>query len=329
MASRPGQEARPLPGPALRELAEERGRRVGTAVRADALDKDLAYRQIVAGEFSSVTPENEMKWDAVQPERGRFSYGPADEIVGFAQEHGQQVRGHTLVWHSQLPAWVNELGADDLRSAMREHIRQVMGHFGGQIVAWDVVNEAISDRGRLRPSAFLRRLGPGYVAEAFRAAREAGPQTKLYINDFGIEGINPKSDRLYALVRELKAQGVPIDGVGFQMHVNTRGVPDSFPDNLRRFAALGLELAVTEADVALRVPATPARRRVQARVFAEAVRGCLAVDACRSFTFWGFTDSRSWISETRAGFGAATLLNEELRPKPAYRAVQRVLRGGS
>ena len=329
MATRPGQDAKPLPGPSLRALAEERGRRVGTAVRAEPLRDDLAYRQVVAGEFSSVTPENEMKWDAVQAEPGRFEYAAADEIVGTALKYGQQARGHTLVWHSQLPDWVRALGPEQLRRAMREHVGRVVGHFGGRVAAWDVVNEAVSDRGELRPSVFLRRLGTGYVAEAFRAAREASPEPKLYINDFGIEGINPKSDRLYALVRELKAQGVPIDGVGFQMHVNLRGVPDSFVDNLRRFAALGVELALTEADVALRLPATPARRRVQARVFAEAVRGCLAVDPCRSLTFWGFTDSRSWISETRAGFGAATLLNDELRPKPAYRAVQRALRGGS
>lgn len=323
--SRPGSEAQPLGGPPLRELATADGRRVGTAVRADALADDLAYRQIVAGQFSSVTPENEMKWSHLQPEQGRFAYGPADDIVAFALEHGQVVRGHTLVWHNQLPGWVPGLGARDLRAAMLEHVRRVAEHFKGRIAQWDVVNEAITDAGRLRRRPFAEKLGPGYVAEAFRTARRADPRAKLFINDYGIEGINRKSDRLYALVAELKRAGVPVDGVGFQMHVNLEGVPETFVANLRRFAALGLDLAVTEADVALRVPPSEEDLRAQGRVFADAVRGCRAVPECRSFTFWGFTDSRSWISETRPGFGAATLLDERLRPKPAYRAVQRAL----
>ncbi|MDQ3849592.1 MAG: endo-1,4-beta-xylanase [Actinomycetota bacterium] len=309
----------------MRDLARADGRRVGTAVRADALRRDLAYRQIVAREFSSVTPENEMKWALVQPEQGSFDFSAADEIVDAALRAGQVVRGHTLVWHSQLPGWVGGLGPERLRFAMRDHIRRVVEHFGDRVTTWDVVNEPLGDDGRLRPSVFEKRLGPGYIADAFRSARTSAPGARLYVNDYGIEGINRKSDRLYELVRELRAQGVPIDGVGFQMHVNLRGVPDSFRANLRRFAALGLELAVTEADVALRAPAGAPALRAQARVFADAVRGCVAVPACRSFTFWGFTDSRSWISETRRGFGSATPLDGELRPKPAYAAVQRAL----
>ncbi|MBA3327719.1 MAG: endo-1,4-beta-xylanase [Solirubrobacterales bacterium] len=323
--TRPGAEAKPLPGTPLRELAQAEGRRVGTAVQARALERDRAYGQLVAGQFSSVTPENEMKWDVVAPEQGTFEFGPADEIVGRAHDAGQVVRGHTLVWHSQTPGWLGPLDAEELRAAMLEHIARVAGHFRGRVATWDVVNEAITDRGRLRRSVFLQRLGPGYVAQAFRAAREADPDAKLFINDFGIEGINPKSDRLYALVRELKAQGAPVDGVGFQMHVNLKGVPADFAANLRRFVALGVEVAVTEADVALRQPASEGDLAAQARVFTDALRGCLEVAKCRSFTFWGFTDSRSWIPENQPGFGRATLLDSRLRPKPAYEAVQRAL----
>jgi endo-1,4-beta-xylanase len=290
------------------------------------LERDLAYRQLIAAQFSSVTPENEMKWALVQPEEGEFEFGPADDIVERAESFGQVVRGHTLVWHLQTPGWLAPLGADELRAAMREHIRRVAGHYRGRVATWDVVNEAITDRGNLRRSVFYQRLGRGYVADAFRAAREADPGAKLFINDFGIEGVNAKSDRLYALVRDLKADGVPVDGVGFQMHVNLKGVPADFTDNLRRFAALGVEVAVTEADVALEQPASAEDLRAQGRVFADALRGCLAVPECRSFTFWGFTDSRSWIPENQPGFGQATLLDSRLRPKPAYEAVQRALR---
>lgn len=324
--ARQGGDAKPLPGPPLRELAEKRSMYVGTAVRADELKHNLAYRQLVAAQWGSVTPENEMKWAIVEPERGEFQFTFADEIVDFAEQAGQAVRGHALVFHSQLPGWVAGLGREEMREATEEHIRRVMGHYRGRVAVWDVVNEALTDHGGLRRSPFLVTLGPDYIAQAFRIARRADPKARLHINEVGADAINPKSDRLYALVRSLRARGVPIDGVGFQMHVNLAGVPPTYVANLRRFAALGVELAITEADVGVKLPASAAELRAQARVYRTIVRGCLSVKACRSLTFWGFTDGRSWISETQPGMGAATLLDEKLRPKPAFRAVQRALR---
>jgi endo-1,4-beta-xylanase len=299
---------------------------VGTAVRGEALERNRAYRQVVAAQFSSVTPENEMKWSAVEPGRGDFTFDAADAIVDEARAAKQKVRGHTLVWHLQLPDWVKDLGAEDLRAAMHEHIRRVMGRFDEDVGVWDVVNEPISDSGGLRPSVFMRRLGPGFIADAFRTARTADADAKLYLNEIGAEGINAKSNRLYEVVAGLQAQGVPIDGVGFQTHANLQGLPPGFVENMRRFKALGLDIAITEADVALKLPPSAADLQAQADVYAQIVRSCLAVD-CRSLTFWGFTDGRSWISETQAGMGAATLLDEQLRPKPAFFAVQRALGG--
>jgi endo-1,4-beta-xylanase len=324
--ARGGADAKPLPGTPLRELAKRRGIAVGTAVRADVLKRNRAYRQVAAAQFSSVTPENGMKWANIEPARGDFDFDLGDEVVDKAREAGQQVRGHVLVWHFQLPDWVRQLGPEELRAATREHIRQVIGHYDKDVATWDVVNEPIDDRGGLRQSVFLRRLGPGYIADAFRTARAADPDAKLYLNEIGAEGINPKSDRLYELVRDLKAQGVPIDGVGFETHTNLDGVPDDFVENMQRFKALGVDVAVTEADVALRLPPSDADLRRQADVYAQIVHDCFAV-RCRSLTVWGFTDGHSWISETQAGMGAATLLNEELRPKPAFFAVQRALGG--
>jgi endo-1,4-beta-xylanase len=324
--ARGGGDAKPLPGPALRDLAKRRGIEVGTAVRDDVLKRNRAYRQLVAAQFSSVTPENEMKWYAVEPKRGELHFGPADDIVGRAKDAGQKVRGHTLVWHSQLPDWVKQLGPEDLRQAMREHIRRVMEHFAKDVGVWDVVNEPITDQGGLRESVFLRRLGPGFIEDAFRTARAADPDAKLYLNEIGAEGINPKSNRLYEIVRDLKARGVPIDGVGFQTHANLNGLPADMVANMRRFRALGLDVAITEADVGLKLPPSAADLDAQAKIYAQIVQNCLAVD-CRSLTFWGFTDGRSWISETQAGMGAATLLDESLRPKPAFAAVQQALAG--
>jgi endo-1,4-beta-xylanase len=268
-----------------------------------------------------------MKWYAIEPVRGEFAFKPADAIVEQAREAEQPIRGHTLVWHAQLPEWVRQLGPSQLREATHEHIRRVMGHYADDVTVWDVVNEPISDGGGLRNSVFLRRLGPGFIADAFRTARAVDADAKLYLNEIGAEGINAKSNRLYEIVRELKQQGVPIDGVGFQTHANLKGLPDDFAANMQRFRRLGLDVAITEADVALRVPPDEAKLRAQARVYAQIVRSCLAVE-CRSLTFWGFTDGRSWISETQAGMGAATLLDEQLRPKPAFAAVQEALGGG-
>jgi endo-1,4-beta-xylanase len=290
------------------------------------LKRNRAYRELVAAQFSSVTPENEMKWYAVEPKRSEFSFGAADAIVDKARDAHQKVRGHTLVWHAQLPGWVKKLGSDDLRAAMNEHIARVMDHFKDDVGVWDVVNEPITDRGTLRNSVFMRRLGPGYIADAFRSARAADADAKLYLNEIGAEGINAKSNELYEIVRGLKAAGVPIDGVGFQTHANLDGLPPDFVENMRRFKALGLDIAITEADVGLKLPPSAADLQAQAEIYAQIVRSCLAVE-CRSLTFWGFTDGRSWISETQAGMGAATLLDEELRPKPAFFAVQRALAG--
>ena len=324
--ARGGGDAEPLPGQPLRELAKARGLEVGTAVRADQLERNRAYRQTVAQQFSTVTPENEMKWGFVEPERGEFEFGAAEEIVEHARDAGQKVRGHTLVWHFQLPGWVRELGPRELRAAMKEHIQRVVRHFRDDVGVWDVVNEPISDRGGLRPSVFMRRLGQGYIARAFRLAHDADPDAKLYLNEIGAEGINAKSNRLYEVVAGLKREGVPIDGVGFQVHSNLSGLPDDFVENMRRFAALGLDIAITEADVGVKLPAGAEDLEAQARIYSQIVRSCRLV-SCKSLTFWGFTDGRSWISETQPGMGAATLLDESLAPKPAFYAVQDALGG--
>jgi len=325
--ARGGGDAPPLPGEPLRAVAKQRGIELGTAVRGDVLKTNRAYRQLVAAQFSTVTPENEMKWALVEPTRGDFAFDRADDIVQRAREAGQKTRGHTLVWHAQLPGWVRELGASELRQATREHIRGVMGHFAEQVGVWDVVNEPITDRGGLRRSVFLRRLGEGYIEDAFRTASAVDADARLYLNEIGAEGIGPKSNRLYEVVRGLKARGVPIDGVGFQTHSNLEGLPGDFVANMRRFKALGLDVAITEADVALKLPASAADLRAQADVYGQIVRACESV-ACASLTFWGFTDARSWISETQPGNGKATLLDESLRPKPAFGAVQAALAKG-
>jgi endo-1,4-beta-xylanase len=205
---------------------------------------------------------------------------------------------------------------------MAEHIGTVVGRYRGRVAAWDVVNEVVADRGGpLRDTAFSRRLGAGYIGEAFRIAHEADPGALLFYNDYGAEGLGDKSDRVLALVSGLVARGVPIHGVGLQMHLRADALPATghLRANIRRLAELGLLVAVSEMDVqAHMLPGDrPARLAAQRRVYRDVVAACVAEPACRAVTFWGFTDAHSWIDRP-AGFEGALLFDEGLVPKPAY-----------
>ncbi|WP_086664701.1 endo-1,4-beta-xylanase [Lentzea kentuckyensis] len=308
-----------VPASAAGPLKDITNRYVGSAVAAQTLNSEADYRSVLTREFDSVTPENEMKWAVVEPNRGQFNWSGADAIVNYARQNGKTVRGHTLVWHSQYPNWLNNLGSSELRSVVQQHINTEMGRYRGRIRAWDVVNEMFNDDGSRRQSIFQQRMGDSYVADAFRWARAADPSAKLYINDYNTEGVNAKSNALYNLVRTLKQQGVPIDGVGIQTHLSTQyGFPTSMRQNIERLAALGLDVAITEADVRIPLPADSTKLNTQANYFKQIWDACHAVSRCVEFTTWGFTDRHSWVPGTFPGEGAACLYDTNLRPKPAY-----------
>jgi endo-1,4-beta-xylanase len=310
----------------LRDLTERP--LIGTAVNTDLLGSDPTYTAILDREFNSVTPENAMKWESVEAQRGVLDFSAADRLVAHARAHHQIVRGHTLVWHSQLPAWLTSgtFTNDELEAILHKHITDEVSHFRGRIYAWDVVNEAFNEDGTLRDTIWLRQLGPGYIAKAFRWAHQADPHAKLYYNDYNLESIGPKSDAALALVNQLKAQHVPIDGVGFQGHLGIQyPYPDTFGENLARFAAAGVDVAITEADVRMVLPVTPEKLATQATYFGDMMRSCVAVPRCVSFTLWGFTDKYSWVPGFFAGEGAATPLDEQFQPKPAYFALRDAL----
>ncbi|MEU7390921.1 non-reducing end alpha-L-arabinofuranosidase family hydrolase [Streptomyces tanashiensis] len=293
------------------------GRYFGTAVASGRLG-DPAYTAISDREFNMITPENEMKWDAVEPSRGRFDFAPADRIVDRAQARGQRLRGHTTVWHSQLPSWVSSIrDAKTLRSVMNHHITTQLTHYKGKIYAWDVVNEAFADggSGRLRDSVFQKVLGDGFIEEAFRTARAADPSAKLCYNDYNIENwSDAKTQGVYRMVKDFKSRGVPIDCVGLQSHFGAGGPPASFKTTLANFAALGVDVQITELDIA---QASPIH-------YADAVKACLSVARCTGITVWGVRDSDSWRS------GESPLLfDNNGKPKPAYAAVMNALSSGS
>lgn len=293
------------------------GRYFGTAVAAGRLG-DSGYTAIADREFNMITPENEMKWDAIEPSRGNFNFGPADRIVDRALARGQRLRGHTTVWHSQLPSWVSSIReARTLRSVMNNHITTQMTHYKGKIYAWDVVNEAFADggSGRLRDSVFQKVLGNGFIEEAFRTARAADSSAKLCYNDYNIENwSDAKTQGVYRMVKDFRARGVPIDCVGFQSHFSAGGPPASFRTTLAAFAALGVDVQITELDIA---QASPTH-------YANTVSTCLSVARCTGITLWGVRDSDSW-----RGGEHPLLFDDNGKPKPAYTAVMNALKSGS
>ena len=311
----------------LRDLAAQNGgRHFGTALTYNPLNSDSQYRDIAAAQFSAVTHENEMKWEALEPQQGQYNWSQADSIINFAKANNQIVRGHTLVWHNQNPSWLTESAFTpaELRQILRDHIKTQVRHFKGRVYQWDVVNEVFNDDGTPRDTIWLRALGPGYIADAFRWAHEADPAAVLYLNDYGIEQPGPKADAYYELARQLLAEGVPLGGMGFQGHLSfDYPYPSGLQQNLQRFADLGLEVAITELDV--RMPVDPAPgvelQEEQARWFADVLDACLKVSRCESVTLWGTNDRYSWVPSVFPGEGFATPWNDDSTRKPAYKSL--------
>jgi endo-1,4-beta-xylanase len=321
--------ATPAAADPLRVHADARGVYIGDAVDNNEIT-DAQYRPLIGTEFNSLTPGNAMKWDTTEPTQGQFNYTRGDAIVDLAESNDQIVRGHTLVWHQQTPSWVQNLSPDDLRSALSNHITNVVNHYEGQLYAWDVVNEPLNEDGTMRDSFWYQKLGASYIADAFRAARAADPDVKLYINDYNTDGMGAKSNGMYTLVQSLLSQGVPIDGVGFQAHLAIQyGFPSQMRQNLQRFADLGLDVAITELDVRMQLPVDSTKLATQATYYRNVVDACLAVARCVGITTWGYTDKYSWVPNTFPGEGAALLVDENFQVKPAYTAVHDALAGGS
>jgi endo-1,4-beta-xylanase len=314
-------------GTPLRTLAEAKGKYFGSDMTGNLLSNSTVTT-LDAQQFDMITPGNEMKWDTTEPSNGSFNFGPGDQIVSFAKSHNDRVRGHNLVWHSQLPSWVSSLPLNQVQSAMETHITTEVTHYKGQIYAWDVVNEPFNDDGTLRQDVFYNAMGSGYIADALRTAHAADPNAKLYLNDYNIEGENAKSNAMYSLVQSLKSQGVPIDGVGLESHFILGQVPSSMLANMQRFAALGVNVAVTELDDRIQLPASSANLQQQASDFSTVVSDCMQVSACPGVTQWAVGDADSWIPGTFSGFGAATMFDQNYQPKPAFTAAQNALGGG-
>jgi len=347
-----GPAARPDgPVPSLAKLYQ-RYFPIGAAVNPSTL---VIQGELLEAQVNSLVAENDMKWERIHPMPGNepadYNFAPADKIVAFAREHGMLVRGHTLVWHQQVPAWVfagaggGRATREEVLRRMRQHIDTLLHHFKGEVYCWDVVNEAIADGGgRWRTdSPWYEAAGapvggdgvPEYIEKAFEYARAADPNVKLFYNDYGISS-GGKLERALMLVRALKAKGL-IDGVGIQGHWQIQSVnPAMVQMAIDRFAALGVEVQITELDLSVyrwgdesSLPSLPPERaRLQAKIYGElfeVFREEAAAGKLTGVTFWGIADDHTWLDNfpVPGRKNWPFLFDVHHRPKPAFWAVAR------
>ena len=313
--------------PALRELASARGMGIGTAVSALPLDCDPAYADALGHEFNMLTIENALEFGPVHPEPERYDLNAADAIIGFAEAHAMQVRGHALVWHQMNPKWIDraDFTREEWSETLRAHITTVVGYYKGRVQVWDVVNEAVDDDAHgLRKTVWLEGVGPDYIDKAFTWAHAADPNALLFYNDYGAEGLNAKSDKVYELVKGMLDRGVPVHGVGLQMHLSIEDAPDpeEVRANIQRLGDLGLQVHITAMDV--RLPDDPDLEmyKKQAEVYRQMMAICVDEPSRTAFVMWGFTDRYSQTPRLFPGEGEALLFDAAYQPKPAYVALQ-------
>ena len=327
-------------GQSLRREADRVGLLVGTAVRPEQLSEQ-AYAETLAHEYNMVEAEDAMKWWVVRPDAATFNFGPADRMVDFARVHGMKVRGHTLVWDHSNPKWLAERKwtPPELSIVLRDHITREVGHFRGRVFAWDVVNEAFDEHGHLRPSIWYDQPGIGFAAEsaryieqAFQWAHAADPDALLFYNEAEVETYDAKADAVAAMVQDFRGRGVPIDGVGLQLH---QWGPNPDVERIRRtiarFTALSVHVHITELDVPLRVDPEggvidPQDLVRQAEAYRKIVLACVEQPGCTVIQTWGFTDKYSWVrSHSKGTQGAALPFDRNYSPEPAYDALKKAV----
>lgn len=308
------------PGARLRELAAARDLLFGYAALLKFYEQPdgAIYADIAAEEFNLVTTENSLKWDRLNPLPGKYRWAEADNLVSHAKARRQAVHGHTLIWHRQLPAWIQRTDPADRETHMREFIDRVLTRYGNDIPIWDVVNEALEEDGTFRSSIWFDAMGAEFIDTAFRQARASAPNATLIYNEYDVSFAGPKADGLMALMQSLRDANTPVDGVGFQMHLDTDfDRYDEVAANFQTIADMDLDIYITELDVSIRDGQTEEQ---QATVFAEVLSLCLEQPRCKAYQTWGFTDMYSWRSEYRP-----LIMDDRYQIKPAYEALQRRL----
>ena len=310
--------------------------KIGAAIEPSQLTS--AEAPLLAAHFNSIVAENVMKPADIQPKEGAYNFAPADKLVAYAQAHSMVMRGHTLLWHLRTPEWMwtDKAGAPASRelvlARLKSHIETVVGRYKGAVYAWDVVNEVIDEKqpNCLRKDKWFAATGEDYIEQAFRYAHAADPKARLYINDYSTEE-PAKRQCLERIVKGLLARGVPVHGVGHQMHVSIYGPSvASIDESLTTFARLGLENQVTELDVSLYkyqakslADSEAKLLELQSRRYGELMTAFLAHPELRAVTLWGISDSHTWLNhgEYEGRNDSPLLFDRQQRPKPAFHSM--------
>jgi len=310
----------------LRDLGNNHGKLIGSCAAQSHLSESQ-YSQILGQQFSVITPENEMKWSATEPSRNQFTFTQGDAILNFAVSHNQKVRGHNLAWGQYNPSWLENgnFNATSKQAILKNHITNVMNHYKGKLLCWDVVNEAVLDNptsgNTLKHNVWYPDV-PNYIDLAFQWASQVDSSVKLFYNDYSAEGAgSAKSDAVYELVKSMKSRGIPIHGVGLQYHVSLQYSPSisAVATNIQRLADLGLEVHITELDISTQGGSGSQAQvlQAQATLYANIIKVCLANPKCTSFVTWGFTDKYTWLGSNLQPL----LYDTNYQPKPSYNSL--------
>ncbi len=319
---------------------------IGTALNAEQIEeKDPKAAVLVPQQFNMATPENIMKAEVIHPQWGTYNFDLADKMIEYGKKHNIKINGHTLIWHSQLPAFARQIqSVDSFKTFFTDHINTVAGRYSGKIFSWDVVNEALNEDGTMRKSVFLNKMGDNFVTEAFRLAAAASPNTELYYNDYNNEQPAKRAGCI-ALIKKVQAAGVRIDGVGIQGHWHVGKVPlKDIEESILQYSALGLKVMFTELDIEV-LPRNFQGADVNQRMksdpslnpyvngLPDSVQQQLAKDYQALFnlflkhkdkitrvTFWGVNDGQSWLNgwPVRGRTNYPLLFDRQFMPKPAF-----------
>ncbi len=330
--------------------------RIGAAINARQINgQDARAAGIISTQFSTISPENDLKWERIHPKPGVYNFDIADKYVELGEKTKMFIVGHTLVWHAQTPRWVfqddagNPVSRDELLKRMKEHISTVVGRYKGRIGGWDVVNEALNEDGTMRQSQWYKIIGDDFIEKAFEFAHEADPKAELYYNDYSLEN-EPKRKGAVELVKKLKAKGIKIHAVGLQGHDSLDWPTlEQQEATILAFKQLGVKVAVTELDVSVLPspdnqnsadisrtaemkaalnPYTAGLPEKAQQQLADRYRDLFTVymkyrDTVERITFWGVTDGDSWKNgfPVRGRTDYPLLFDRDGKPKLAFDAV--------
>jgi endo-1,4-beta-xylanase len=306
---------------------------VGAAVKIKLLRNNAVYRKLILDQFNSITAENAMKFAALHPSPSVYRWNDADYIANFAAENNIRLHGHTLIWSKGNPKWVTSFqgSQEDWENLLKTHVQTVVSHFKGKVASWDVVNEAFDDNGNYKSCIWLEKLGPGYIESAFRYAHECDPDALLFYNDYGQEFGGRKLQAIINMVRDFKRRGVPISGLGLQMHTILRMDANKITKALQTSAATGLQVHISELEVSVRYKKPESFQldadlaSKQAIKYQEIFKAYNSIPKAQQFgvTTWNVADADSFRNSKIKNHDFPLLFDHNYEPKAAFRALMR------